>query len=438
VRVVSRDFRPSQDNSAAARNRNPQNTDAVQKIGHVHGYTWRWGTKRILVTVEKNSDHLQQLTEKFQARFGGEPMVVEAPGRVNLIGEHTDYNDGFVLPAAIQFHTTVAIGPRLDRRLIIFSQNYAEQVEFDASGLPSVARKHWSDYIVGVARKLQERAIPIRGASLFVHGDVPQGAGLSSSASLEVAVCRAFLEVAGQTMPSVDVALLCQRAENEFVGARCGIMDQFVSTRAERNHALQLDCRSLEYSQQPLPSDIRVVICNTMVKHSVAGGEYNQRRQECEAGARFFAERRPGIQALRDVSEDEFRRYGGELPEIIRKRCRHVIAENARVTEASGALRQNDLGTFGKLMEASHASLRHDFEVSCPELDVMVSLANGIDGVYGARMTGGGFGGCTVNLVRAESVETFQKKITAQYEHAVGQRPEIYVCTVEAGVRRVR
>ena len=371
------------------------------------------------------------------AMFGAEPVVVQAPGRVNLIGEHTDYNDGFVMPAAIQFHTTVAIAPRPARELRVFSENYGEQVELALDKLPGAARRHWSDYVIGIARALEERGVPIGGASLLIRGDIPQGAGLSSSASLEVAVCRAFLEVAGRTMPTAEVALLCQRAENEFVGARCGIMDQFVSVHAERNHALQLDCRSLAYSQEPLPPEVGVLICNTMVRHSLARGEYNQRRLECETGARLFAERRPEVKALRDVSQEEFRRYENGLPETIRKRCRHVINENARVLEAGEALRQHDLMNFGKLMGESHASLRDDFGVSCVELDMMVDLANQMEGVYGARMTGGGFGGCTVNLVKKEYAAAFQMKMTREYERITGKRPEVYLCSAADGVRRV-
>jgi galactokinase len=378
------------------------------------------------------------LAEEFLARFGVTPIEVRAPGRVNLIGEHTDYNDGFVMPAAIQFQTKVAIAARADERLVIFSENYREQVEFALTELPATARKHWSDYVVGVAIKLKEQCVRLGGANLLIGGDVPLGAGLSSSASLEVAVCRAFLEVTGESMAGRDIALLCQRAENEFVGARCGIMDQFVSVHGLRDHALLLDCRNLEYSHQPLPENVRLVICNTMVRHSLAGGEYNRRRQECEAGARFFAERRTGVKALRDVSLEEFQKYAGALPEAIRKRCRHVIGENARVVEAAESLRRHDLVRFGQLMAESHASLRDDFEVSCRELDVMVDLARGADGVYGARMTGGGFGGCTVNLVERENVDEFKAKIEAGYEQAIGQRPEVYVCTASDGVRRAR
>jgi len=376
--------------------------------------------------------------EKFVAQFGATPIVVQAPGRVNLIGEHTDYNDGFVMPAAIQFHTTVAGAARADDRLVILSENYGEEVEFSLAELPTRARKHWSDYVAGVAVKLKEHGVRLRGANLLIGGDVPQGAGLSSSASVEVAVCRSFLELAGESMATADLALLCQRAENEFVGARCGIMDQFIAVHGQRDHALLLDCRNLEYGQQPLPESVRLVICNTMVRHSVAGGEYNQRRLECEAGARFFAERRAGVKALRDVSTEEFHRHENELTPTIRKRCRHVISENARVLAAAEALRRDDLAEFGRLMAQSHASLRDDFEVSCRELDMMVKLASEVEGVYGARMTGGGFGGCTVNLVRNESVENFKAKLQTGYERATGQVPEVYVCTASDGVRRVQ
>jgi galactokinase len=390
------------------------------------------------VTAPKTTEPLSQLTEKFVSMFGVQPIVVQAPGRVNLIGEHTDYNDGFVMPAAIQFHTTVAIAARNDARLVINSENYAEQVEFALSDLPNAARRHWSDYVIGVARELRERGVHASGASLLIHGDVPEGAGLSSSASLEVAVCRAFLEVADATMTGAEIAQLSQRAENEFVGARCGIMDQFVSVHGRRDQALLLDCRTLEYSHEPLPENVRLVICNTMVRHSVSGGEYNLRREQCETGARFFAERIPGVKALRDVSIEQFQNYAGELPEKIRKRCRHVITEDARVTLAAGALARHDLHKFGELVGESHVSLRDDFEVSCRELDVMVELAAKVEGVYGSRMTGGGFGGCTINLVKNSAVEEFRSVVAPSYERATGKSPEIYVCLAADGVSRVR
>lgn len=376
------------------------------------------------------------LVEKFQEKFAANPHIVQAPGRVNLIGEHTDYNDGFVLPAAIQFHTSVAVAPREDGKLALYSENYREGAEFALDHLTRQAQRHWSDYPIGVARQLRHMGM-LAPASLWIAGDVPQGAGLSSSASLEVAVCKAFLEMSAQTLDGTEIARLCQRAENEFVGARCGIMDQFVAVHGKKDRALLLDCRTLEYHHRPIPESVRLVVCNTMVKHALAGGEYNRRRAECEEGSRFFAKKKAGVTALRDVSLAEFQKHESELPEMVRRRCRHVIGENARTLEAAEALSRRDLERFGKLMRESHASLRDDYQVSCRELDVMVELAGQLDGVYGARMTGGGFGGCTVNLVRAECVEEFRTKIAEGYERATGKRAEIYVCTASDGAKRV-
>lgn len=384
---------------------------------------------------------LEQLTsalmEKFRELYGQSPLVVQTPGRVNLIGEHTDYNEGFVFPAAIGFQTQVAIAERADRRMAITSGNYGERVEYDLTKLPRSARNHWSDYVIGVASELESRLGGLPGANLLLHGNVPQGAGLSSSASLEVAVCKAFLELSGNTLEGVEIARLCQRAENEFVGARCGIMDQFISVHGRNNQALQLDCRTLEYRLLPIPPDVRLVICNTMVRHSLSGGEYNLRRAECEAAARFFAERIPGVKSLRDVTLEDFEKFGKEMPAVIQKRCRHVLTENQRVLKAAEALQAGDLGLFGRLMANSHTSLRDDFEVSCEELDLMVQLAEQNAGIYGARMTGGGFGGCTVNLVQEDQVESFRKNVAAGYEKATGRAPEIYVSLAADGAGRV-
>ena len=339
--------------------------------------------------MEQIARPTHELARQFVQQYGVKPLMVEAPGRVNLIGEHTDYNNGFVLPAAIQFLTSVAIARRSDRRLVIASENYSEQVEFEIKHLPATARPHWSDYVIGVARKLEERGIDLPGANLLIAGDVPLGAGLSSSASLEVAACDAFLAISNAKLDAAEMARLCQRAENEFVGARCGIMDQFVSVRGKKDHALLLDCRSLEYRHVPLPEDVRLVICNTMVRHDLSGGEYNQRRKECETGVYFFAQRKPGVKALRDTSVRDLQKWEAGMLQIVRKRCRHVITEDERVIEAVRALEEQDVSLFGNLMGESHASLRDDFEVSCDELDLMVELAVRVEGVYGARMTGG-------------------------------------------------
>jgi galactokinase len=377
------------------------------------------------------------LKERFTKLYGAEPLLVQAPGRVNLIGEHTDYNEGFVFPAAIGFQTRIAIGKRQDRRLVVSSENYAERVEYDLDTLPEAPRGHWSDYVVGVVQLLQQRLGRMPGANLLLNGDVPQGAGLSSSASLEVAVCKAFLEVSGQTLDGVVIAQLCQKAENDFIGARCGIMDQFISVHGKKDHALRLDCRTLEYRLLPIPPDTRLVICNTMVRHRHAAGEYNERRAECEAAAHYFAEHVPGVKTLRDVTLEDFEKLGGGLPSLIRKRCHHILSENVRVLQAAEALQARDLKLFGRLMASSHASLRDDFEVSCKELDLMVQLAEHKPGVYGARMTGGGFGGCTINLVQESHVEEFKRSVSAGYEREIGRVPEIYISSAADGAGRL-
>jgi len=356
-----------------------------------------------------------------------------APGRVNLIGEHTDYNDGFVMPAAIDLHTEVSIQSRDDRKLVINSDTFAESVEFDLDEATPTSRHHWSDYIRGVAVMLERAGYRLRGADLEIRSNVPSGSGLSSSAALEVATAYALLESIGVAIDPLELARLCQRAETDFVGMHCGIMDQFISCLGRAGNALMLDCRSLEYRLLPLPEDVRLVICNTMVKHELAASKYNERRAECEAGVRHFAKSKPSVRALRDVTIAGLERHHTELDGTILKRCRHVISENERVIKAATALEERNLMAFGELMAESHRSLRDDYEVSCAELDTMVDLANQVEGVYGARMTGGGFGGCTVNLVKAECVAGFTRDVAQDYEHATNIAPRIYVCSSADG-----
>ncbi len=377
------------------------------------------------------------MQQKFRELYGTAAQVYRAPGRVNLIGEHTDYNDGFVMPAAIEFATWVAAAPRLDRKLAIYSENFAEGVEFDLDESNATARQHWSDYVRGVAVTLQQSSYLLRGTNLLIRSDVPMGAGLSSSAAIEVATGYALLDTAGQTIDRIALAKLCQRAENEFVGLRSGIMDQFVSCNGSRGHALLLDCRTLEYRLLPLPQDARLVICNTMVKHSLASGAYNQRRAECEMGVQHLQQFLPHIRALRDVTLAELAQHRGALTDVVYRRCHHVISENERVLASVTALEQRDFVAFGHLMNESHESLRDDYDVSCVELNTMVRVARAAEGVYGARMTGGGFGGCTINLVQAEKVEEFQQVIAQGYQRATGYTPEIYVCSAAAGVGQV-
>ena len=377
------------------------------------------------------------VAEGFYQRFGESCRVFAAPGRVNLIGEHTDYNDGFVMPAALGFYTFAAAASRGDEKLCVYSIDFGEARVFDLADIEPGPTGHWSDYVRGVAAVMCSRNIPIVGANLVIKGDVPIGAGLSSSAALEVAMATALLGISGIQLDPRDTAAICQRAEHDYAGTKCGIMDQFISCFAEANHAILLDCRSLDFEPLKIGEGVRIVICNKMVKHELAVGEYNQRRADCEAGVGLLQRFLPDARALRDVSDSQFASYSSDLPDVIRRRCRHVITENARVLAAATALRVNNLERFGELMAESHISLRDDYEVSCPELDVMVELANKCRGTYGARMTGGGFGGCTVNLVKTDAVEDFKATVAREYQQKLGLQPDIYVCAAAEGAREI-
>ncbi|MGH9313226.1 MAG: galactokinase [Vicinamibacterales bacterium] len=379
----------------------------------------------------------ERLAARFHAEFGESPRVYRAPGRVNLIGEHTDYNDGFVLPAALTLAAWVAGTPRADGRLLVHSEHTGERREWDLRGPDPAPARHWSDYVAGVAMMLRRHGYAPGGATLLAAGDVPIGAGLGSSAALEVASATALLDLIGRQLDPTELARLCQRAENEFVGARCGIMDQFVACHAGAGSALLLDCRSLDSRPVPIAANLRLVACNSMVRHGHAGGEYNRRREECERGVAHLRSREPRVRSLRDVDPITLEAHRNELPDVIFRRCRHVVTENGRVQQMAAALECGALDALGPLMAASHRSLRDDYEVSCPELDVLVELANTIDGIYGARMTGGGFGGCTVNLVHADAIGEFHDRVTALYEARTGRRPEIYVTEAGDGASRV-
>ncbi|HSE20132.1 MAG TPA: galactokinase [Pyrinomonadaceae bacterium] len=363
--------------------------------------------------------------------------VFRAPGRVNLIGEHTDYNAGFVLPAAIDFSTRAELHPLKERRLEIYSEEFDEYIELNLDAEFPRPTGHWSDYVIGVAVTLENAGHRLKGARIRIRSDIPLGAGLSSSAAIEVVTAYSLVKHSRLKIDRVELAKLCQKSENEFVGARVGIMDQFASLNGRLNHALLLDCRSLDFKLFELPDSIRLVICNTMVKHELAGSEYNKRRAECEAGLKKLAEFLPGITALRDVSAVQLEEHREALPEIIYRRCRHVITENARTLAAAGALEVLNLPSFGLLMNESHRSLRDDYEVSCRELDLMVSLAHEVDGVYGARMTGGGFGGCTINLVDSDKVKSFKAYIAEGYYKATKLLPEIYVTNAANGAEEI-
>ena len=363
----------------------------------------------------------------FKSAFGRAPRVYRAPGRVNLIGEHTDYNDGFVMPMALDRSTWVAAAPRSDRRLVVRSRELDETATIDLDAPRSGPAGRWTDYVRGVACVLDDfvgcdgargfqpsdrrspetlvlhsEKLALTGVDMLIASDVPIGAGLCSSAALEVACGAALLDLGGVTIDLTSLAQACQRAEHDFAGTRCGVMDQMIACYGRAGHALMLDTRSLERTWVPLPPAVRVVVCNTMVTHALASAEYNARRADCETGVRALARRRPEIRSLRDATPLQLDAIRDDVPAHVWRRCRHVIAENDRVVRAAAAVKAGDFPRFGALMAASHASLRDDYEVSCPELDIMAAIVSSIDGVFGARMTGGGFGGCVVALAHPD------------------------------------
>ena len=377
--------------------------------------------------VDARAARAHELAARFEGRFGVPARVYRAPGRVNLIGEHTDYNGGYVLPAAVGLFCHVAAAPRSDRRIVIESEDVGRRVEWSLDDPDPTPRASWSHYVLGVAALLRRRDPHLRGATLLASSDIPMGAGLSSSAAIEVASALAMCDMSGLDVTPADVARTCQQAEIDFVGARCGIMDQFVATHARGGHALMLDCRSLEHAHVKLPPGLRLVACNTMVRHSHAGGEYNQRRAECESGVARIAARFGDVKSLRDLDASRLDACRAELPDAIFRRCRHVVFENVRVLALVRALEEADADAISALMAESHRSLRDDYQVSCAELDAMVEAARGAPGVLGTRMTGGGFGGCTVSLVRDEAVDAFRSHVAERYAAQMGLTPEVHV-----------
>ncbi len=371
----------------------------------------------------------RRLREAFREHFGAWPARwARAPGRVNLIGEHTDYNDGFVLPMAIDRDIWFAFRPRPDRAVRLWSLDFEQASAFRLDAIAPDPSAPWSNYVRGVAWALAERGIPLCGMDAAIQGTVPIGAGLSSSAALEVAAGLALLASAGASMPSAELALACQRAENEFVGNRCGIMDQFISALGRTGHALFLGCRTLDYQHVPLPAGHRIVVANSMMRRALVDSAYNERRAQCEEAAQAL-----GATALREADEEMLAKASSELVETSYRRARHVITENARVLRAVDAMRRGDAPALGALMDASHASLRDDYEVSCRELDALVEIARSQPGCLGARMTGAGFGGCTVNLVEAGAVDAFVSALRGGYRAVTNLDAEIYVCGAAEG-----
>ncbi|MCY3872320.1 MAG: galactokinase [Gemmatimonadetes bacterium] len=382
---------------------------------------------------------ITQARDVFVSVFEGKAdVVVQAPGRVNLIGEHTDYNEGFVFPAAIDRWVVVAARSRIDSRVRIYSVMHEEVTEFRADDVLE-AQGYWADYPKGVVREFQKLGHPLCGFDAAIVGNVPMGAGLSSSAAVEMAVGKGIVVLNSIEISGPDLALLGQRAENHFVGVNCGIMDQFISANGRAGHALFLDCRDLSFELVPLfGDDVQIVICNSGVTRGLTDSAYNDRRSACESGVSLLAPAMgTDIRALRDVPIETLDVYGGVLPEIVLKRCRHVITENERTQRAVALLKKGDLSGFGQLMVASHESLRDDYEVSGKELDLLVEIALNIPGVLGARMTGAGFGGCTVNIVERDAVPALSDAINERYPGKTGLTPELYICSAVNGAERV-
>ena len=386
---------------------------------------------------------LNKLWKIFKDKFtdtGLTKGAFSAPGRVNLIGEHTDYNDGFVLPMAIEKEIVMLGQLRNDRRVRVFDFGYNTEIDFSLDKLIPLRKNTWANYLMGVVDEIQKAGYILQGANLIFRSNVPRKAGLSSSAALEVVTALTMAKLNSSDIKPLEMAYLCRRAENNFVGVACGIMDQYVSCLGQKNYALFIDCRSNNYEIVPFKNhNYQIVICNSRVQRGLVNSEYNRRREECKRAAEFFNHKlKREIRALRDVTIDEYKKYQRQLPEIIARRARHVISENYRVQAGVQALREENFSAFGKLMVESHRSLKNDYEVSCAELDLLVDLALKQEGVLGARMTGAGFGGCTVNLLKRDYIDAFKKSVKNEYKKITGINPDIYVTRPAEGAKVIK
>jgi galactokinase len=380
---------------------------------------------------------VERLRAEFRALYGQTPQVFSAPGRVNLIGEHTDYNEGFVLPMAIERRTFVASALNGTSLVRVKSLTLDQAFEFDLERPGPKRRGSWLDYVEGTARSMMDRGIPVVGCDLLLDSSVPHGAGVSASAALELAVGIALSVLGGTREPDrVKLALAGQAAEHQYVGTMCGIMDQYIASLGQADSALLIDCRTLETKSVPINlNGVSVLVCDTRVKHELSSSEYNLRRAECLRGSNILAKSLPGVRTLRDVTAADFARLATQLPGVVRSRCRHVVTENARTLAAVDALNAGDLAAMGKLMAESHTSLRDDYQVSCEELDVAVDLASATPGVYGSRMTGGGFGGCTVSLVDNEAIDAVGRAVKEAFAARGWKEPELFATKACEGAR---
>jgi galactokinase len=375
---------------------------------------------------------------EFQRRYGARALIVSAPGRVNLIGEHTDYNEGFVMPFAIDRSTLVGVSPRSDDLLNAHTLTLDKTAQIKAGDKQKGKAARWTKYIAGMAEMLKRCGLAVGGADILIDSDIPFGAGLSSSAALEMGVGAALAALSGQIIDPREIAFAGQKVEHEFVGVRSGIMDQFASGLSRKGNALLIDCRSLELEYVPLELGTAILVaCDTHVKHSLASSEYNRRREECERAVEILSSKLPRITALRDVTLDEVEKHKDLLPDSIFRRCRHVVSENARTLKAAEALQSGDLKETGRLMNLSHESLRDDYEVSCTELDLLQRTAVDMPEVYGSRMTGGGFGGCTINLLESSAFEDFKRRVVERYEKNFNREPTVFQVKPSAGAHKI-
>src|SRR5690606_14718399 len=371
--------------------------------------------------------------EKYRKLYDDTPLLVRSPGRVNLIGEHTDYNQGLVLPAAIDKNIILAIGKREDNAIKLYALD--QQESFDAAlGALERSSSLWPDYILGVVQQLQQRGYPIAGFNLVFGGGIPQGAGLSSSAALECATAFALNELLGLGISRLDIALTAQAAENEFVGVKCGLMDQFASVFGQEQRLIKLDCADFSYEYIPFNNpDLRIVLFDTQVKHSLASSAYNERREQCEHGVALIQQHHPNVKSLRDATAEQLDEYVKPLDATVYNRCHYVVSEIKRLQDGCEDLKNNDFAAFGKRMFETHDGLQHLYEVSCEELDVLVDLVRGNDAVLGARMMGGGFGGCTINLVKGDRVQHVVDTVTAAYNERTGLTAQAYIAKISTG-----
>lgn len=380
----------------------------------------------------------KRIEREFISRFELEPILIQSPGRVNLIGEHTDYNEGFVLPAAIDKVIVLGFAPNQSKKIRLYSVDMQESCEIDLKNDLEKSDFHWANYILGVVDQLQKRGDKIEGFDCVFGGNIPIGAGLSSSAALEGGVVFGLSKLFGLSISKTEMAKIGQAAENHFVGMQCGIMDQFANLQGKEGHALKLDCRSLEFELYPFRrSDIKIILCDTNVHRELTSSEYNIRRQQCEEGVQTLKNFDYDIQSLRDVNLQSLEKHMGDFNPTVFQRCKFVLEENNRVEAACEALTNDDLERFGKLMYESHYGLRDLYEVSCKELDALVEIAEKLEGVFGSRMMGGGFGGCTINLVKKEFVDEFVSSVEAQYSEKVGDGLEIYQASISDGTKQI-